>query len=373
MRAPLPLKKLLFILLACLTWLHALETGENLDLPFSPSKFVYIKNITPKKFLEKTIYIGQKIKITYNLLLLSDARLVGVSFDAPIDPHALKLVNKNDITWELQPDGSYQADYIYKVLSKNAAIPQLKATAISQNREYQDVAISPKVALDIYNLKSNPKYSGLVGDNLLITGTKTKKYDESNNILILELKSQNANLEDFNIPNPDIIKQGFQSLQNGHGTYYCIFPKTYSHLTFDFFSLPKNQFKTLTIPIVISQDNTAAQDNLKPKNIFLLYSTLFLVALILLCIAAYIFIWRKKFILIIALILFAYLLWHIFYRNDIILQSNQVVKILPTHNSTTLFVVSTPMEAEIIGRHQKFYKIITPDGKIGWIEKRSTE
>ena len=373
MRAPLPLKKLLFVLLACLTWLHALETGENLDLPFSPSKFVYIKNITPKKSLEKTIYIGQKIKITYNLLLLSDARLVGVSFDTPINPRALKLVNEEDITWELQPDGSYQADYVYKILSKSATLPQLKATAISQNQKYQDIAISPKITLDIYNLKSNPKYSNLIGDNLLITSSKTKKYDETSNILILELESQNANLEDFNIPNPDIIKQGFQSLEDGRGTYYCIFPRSYSRLAFDFFSLPKNQFETLTIPIVISQDDTAAQDDLKPKNIFLLYSTLFLIALIMLSIAVYVFLWRKKFILIITLALFAYLLWHIFYRNDIILQSNQVVKILPTHNSTTLFVVTSPMEAEIIGKHQKFYKIITPDGKIGWIEKRPSK
>lgn len=364
------MKKLLLLLLIFSTlFSQDDQKQEELRLPFSPSKIIYIKNITSQDFLNKTFYIGQKIEVTYSLLLLSDAKLLSVNFESPIKQNKIKLLNEDELAWKLQPDGTYQAKYIYKILSKNTSLPQIKAIAISQNEKYQDIAISPKISLDIYNLKSNPKYSGVLGDSLKILRAKTKKYDEHHNILIFELEAENANLEDFTLPYPDIVKQEFQTIEDNKGIYYCIFPKKYNNFNFDFFSLPKNQFENITIPIVISQDNTAGQDDLRPKNIFLLYSTLFLIIGIIGCIGIYIFLYRKKIVLLLIAILFIYLLWHIFYRNDIILKKEQVIKILPTHNSTTLFIVEKPIFAEIIGSHGNFYKIITSDGKIGWIEK----
>lgn len=363
-------KVFLFFLVLLFSFAQEDDLEEKvLNLPFSPSKIIYIKNITPKDVLDSTLYIGQKIEATYSLLLLSDAKLFDISHDISTKSDGVELINQEEISWKLQNDGTYQAKYIYKIISKDAKLPQIKATAISKNEKYQDIAISPKIMLEVYNLKSNPKYSGVVGDSLKILRSKTKRYDEFNNILALEMQSSNANLEDFSLPYSDIIKQEFQSIEKDKGIFYCIFPKKYSSFNFDFFSLPNNQFETISIPIVVSQDNTAGQDDLKPKNIFLLYSTLFLILAILICIIIYIFFWRKKIVLIIALCLFGYLLWHIFYRNDIILQNNQIIKILPTHNSTTLFIVSKPMVVEIIGSHQNFYKILTPDGRIGWIEK----
>ncbi|CBG40198.1 hypothetical protein [Helicobacter mustelae] len=339
------------------------------SLPLSPSKIIYIKNITPEKNLKKMIYVGQSISITYNLLPLSNASLAKTEFTTPINPQRIKLTNP-DVTWDLQPDKSYQATFTYKIKSKNASLPQIKATAISDDGKYQDSALTPKIALNIYDLKSNPKYSGVVADDLKILRTKTKNYDDMDYIMVLELEGKNANLEDFVLPDSRIKKQEAKKLEDGHGIYYCIFPKNISSLSFDFFSLTTNHFKTLTIPVILSHDNVAAQDDLKPKNIFLLYFTLLLILGILVCVLLYIFLWRSKWLLLLAVLLLCYLLWHIFYRNDIILQPNDVVKILPTQNSTTLFVPTSPMEAEIIGSHENFYKIITKDGHIGWIKKK---
>ncbi|MCE3036436.1 hypothetical protein LW135_01125 [Helicobacter sp. faydin-H20] len=374
------LKQFLFLFVLFFLYVYAeddttLEKQEFLNLPLSPSKIIYIKNITPTKELNKTIYIGQTIKVTYNLLLFSNAKLISTDFDTAINTKSIKPLNAES-EWEIQDDEnnegfqSYQKTYIYKILNKNATIPQIKAIAVSFDKKYQDVAISPKINLDIYNLKNNPKYSGIIADNLKILRTKTKVYDEKSNIMVLELEGQNANLEDFIFPNTKIIKQGIQNIEDNKAIYFCILPKTISSLSFDFFSLPNNQFQTLTIPILVSYDNVAAQDDIKPKNIFLLYSTLFLIAGILILLIVYIFLWRNKWLLLPIFLLSIYLAWHLFYRNDIILQPNQTIKILPTQNSTTLFVVEKPIEAEIIGSHQNFYKIITKDGRIGWIKKR---
>ena len=362
------MKKILLCLGFCLGFLGAESSLDN--LPISPSKIVYIKNITPKETLEKTLYIGQKISVTYSLLLLSSAQLVDVDFDTPIDPKLIELINSDDISWKLQENGSYQATYIYKILSKKATIPQIRATAISNNQKYKDITISPKISLDIYDLRNNPQYSGVVGNALKIKHTKTKMYDNDNTITILELESEKANLEDFSIPNKEIIKQGFQTIDTDKGIYYFILPRTVSNLSFDFFSLPINQFQSLKIPIVISYDNVAAQDDLKPKNIFLLYSTLFMILGIIVSFAIYFFFWRHKTMLVIAIVLIIWLVWHIFYHHNLTIKLGEEIKILPTQNSTTLFVADRTMEVQVIGSHGDFYKIQTPDDRIGWIKKR---
>ena len=363
-----------FLFAICLG-LSFLLAQTNLDsLSFSPSKIIYIKNTTPKELLDKTLYIGQKITITYSLLLLDGSELVNVDFDTS-PRNGVELLNEDSISWQLQDNGSYQASYIYKILSKKATIPQIRATAITQNQKYKDIAISPKISLDVYNLKNNPKYSGVISSSLKVLHAKTKIFDEENVITILELEADNANLEDLSIPNPQIIKQGFQAISQAseqniqHGVYYLIFPKNITNLSFEFFSLAKNQFQNISIPIIISHDNVAAQDNLKPKNIFLLYSTLFLIASVLISLALYILIWRHKLVLLVAILLFLILLWHIFYRHTTIIKTGEQIKILPTHNSTTLFIPSQPLEVQIIGSHGDFYKIQTPDDKIGWIKK----
>ncbi len=366
---------MLRFLISFLLSISFLVAEINLDtLSFSPSKIIYIKNTTPKELLDKTLYIGQKITITYSLLLFDGSELVNVDFDT--SPRSgVELLNGDSISWQLQDNGSYQASYTYKILSKKATIPQIRATALTQNQKYKDIAISPKISLDVYNLKNNPKYSGVISQTFKVIHAKTKIFDEENVITILELEADNANLEDFSISNPQIIKQGFQTLSSSseqntqHGIYYLIFPKNITSLNFDFFSLVTNQFQTISIPIIISYDNVAAQDNLKPKNIFLLYSTLFLITSILISLALYILIWRHKLILLVTILLFLILLWHIFYHHTITIKAGESIKILPTHNSTTLFIPSQPLEVQIIGSHGDFYKIQTPDDKIGWIKK----
>lgn len=356
--------------------LSSLVAETNLDkLPFSPSKIIYISNITPKDLFEKTLYVGQKITITYSLLLLDNSELINVDFDTTTN-NSVELLNADSISWQLQDNGTYQANYVYKILSNKATIPQIRAIALTQNQKYKDVAISPKISLDIYNLKNNPKYSGVVGQTFRVVHAKTKMFDEKNAIAVLELEATHANLEDFFIPNKEVVKQGFQSISPAnrnedtqHGIYYLIFPKEITKLNLEFFSLEQNQFQSISIPIIIAYDSVAAQDNLKPKNIFLLYSTLFLIASILILLSLYFLVWRHKIILLIIFLLLLILLWHIFYRQTTIIKTGEAIKILPTHNSTTLLIAEQPIKAQIIGSHSDFYKIQTPDDKIGWIEK----
>ncbi len=353
------------------------------ELPLSSSKIIYIKNITPKDSLEKTLYVGQKISVTYSLLLLDGAHLADIEFDSSSD--GVKLANGDAISWKLQENGAYQATYEYKILSKIASIPQLKATALSRDQRYKDIAIAPKIALDIYDLKSNAHYSGVVGQELKVLSNKTKMLDDKDADSLIELESINANLEDFSIPDVRIIKQGFktppqeemsidpiskQPIRVQRGLYHITFPKNIASLRLDFFSLEQNQFQTIDIPIIIANDDLTAQDSPKPKNIFLLYSTLFLIAIILVAALAYAFIWRNRAILIVIILLVILLAWHVFYHNSRTLEIGESVKILPTQNSTTLFVVQEPMKVKIIGSHNDFYKIETADEKVGWIKKR---
>lgn len=382
--------------------LNDTKIGVDINkIPRSTSKIAYIDNLSSKN-LKQTFYIGQSIKVIYSLLLLDSSQLVDTKIH-PFSEEDMTLLNQDSINWKIQEDGTYQATFIYKILSNKAYIPQIDVTVLASDQKSKDIAVSPRISLDIYNLKNNPKYCGVIADKINILHIKTRSFDETQAISILEIEALNSNLEDFSIPMAQSHNQGFQTqpkniaLQENQqkksnadevlneqnvnkdqskddgtlkrGIYYIVFPKSLSEINFEFFSLKDNQFHSISVPIVITHDSIATQDTLKPKNIFLLYSTLFLILGILICLTLYLLVWRHKILIVLSILLLAILLWHIFYRHKIELKENQEVKILPTNNSTTLFISKFPIEVQVIGSHGNFYKIQTPNGQIGWIKK----
>ena len=77
----------------------------------------------------------------------------------------------------------------------------------------------------------------------------------------------------------------------------------------------------------------------------------------------------RKILWVLSAIVFCYLLYYLFYTKTATLAPKTNIWILPTHNSTLLETISKPMDIKIIGEHGQYYKIITPDEKIGWIRK----
>lgn len=391
------------------------------SLPKSESKIVYLKN---KDMPDGSYYVGQKIELNYDLYLLGGAKFYSLNL---LSHPGLALLSA--APWEDQNIDEqtqyYRATLTFKIVSTRASLPKIQATALTSDLKKKDSSTTKSQALSVFALSGNSRYSGVIGESLEVVQSVTKSYDDVSNIMILELKSRGANLEDFRIPGDFITSQGFQNIRYSNpepieqynaplseedfdksaegeldsknegqsavpaqsieqlkpeypsygdelkdGVYYVIFPKRISNLTFDYFA--NNSYHSVNIPVVLRDDSVSTQDDLKPKNIFLLSSSLFLVFLVVFFGIVYI-VRRKRFFLIMALILLMVLLWQVFYRHNVKLSPSSDVKILPTERSTVLYVVPEVQRAKVLDSHGDFYKVQLQNGLIGWILKKDVK
>ncbi|BCZ17856.1 Putative periplasmic protein [Helicobacter sp. NHP19-003] len=339
------------------------------------AKVVYVKVADLQELTGKPVYVGQRISVQYNLMLFSKAKFLGAELENLPDPKKLKRLNFTP-NWVASGTDSYSATYSYKILGTKATIPALRVSAFVQDQGYLDKSSAPAIPLQVLDLSAHPNYAGVVANDFSVTGYKVKEYDNANNILVLELQTRGANLEDFKIPGG--FKQGFESSHLGtddaSGVYYCIVPKSLQSLSFNYFSLQEAQFKELHFSLIPIEESVSTQSNLKPKNNLLLFSNIFLMALLLVVVVCYFLTSYKNTALVVAILLVGVLLWNILstYRTGI-LRAQAAIKILPTQNSTLLAIPKEALHVKIIGEHAKYYKIMTDDEKIGWVRKEDVE
>ncbi|WP_260321609.1 MULTISPECIES: hypothetical protein [unclassified Helicobacter] len=339
------------------------------------AKVVYVKVVNLQDLTSKPVYVGQRIRVQYNLMLFSQAKFLGAELENLPDPKELKRLNFTP-NWVASGTDSYSTTYNYKVLGTKAVIPALKVSAFVQDQDYLDKSSAPAIPLQVVDLSAHPNYVGVVATNFSVTGYKVKEYDTTHNILVFELQAKGANLEDFKIPGE--FKQGFEGSHSGtdnvSGVYYCILPKSMQSLSFNYFSLQEAQFKELHFSLIPIEESVSTQSNLKPKNNLLLFSNIFLMGLLLVVIVCYFLTSYKNTALVVAILLMGVLLWNVLstYRTGV-LRANATIKILPTQNSTLLLIPKQALHVKIIGEHAKYYKIMTDDEKIGWVRKEDVE
>lgn len=382
-------------LLAILLWANPeipqeselVEDLSRLDIPQEQTNhIVYLKNTTPESIINAPIYIGQKIPITYRAIFFQNASMNRSSFKEKIPSNELVLENPNQEWQEVAFDRSdfaegdtqkiYEITYMFKVKASNLRIPAFEVSALSSDGFYTDSAISEAINLNATDLYQNKNYAGVVADELRLGVYKAKHYDDSNNLIAFELSALNANLEDFRLPS--IEKQGIErsnfTTPNASAIFYAIVPRSIQGISFEYFSLRTNRFEQVRIPILLTIENVGAQENLRPKNTYLMYWTLFICGVMVTFFALSFFIrrWRKVFWLLGGITL-CYLMYYLFYNQTAVLAENKHIWILPTHNSTLLETTSEPIMVKIIGEHDRYYKIMTPDDIIGWIRKEDVQ
>lgn len=353
-----------------------------LSLFSQQSKIVYLKLIPPN-LGGRELYVGEKIKIKYSLLLFSNASLLDAEFiPNPNEKLASGVEIINPLSqWVKKEDESFENTFIYKIKSPDFAIPSLKILAISEDGSYTDSSIADGVKMEAVEL-GGEFYSKLLAKNVKVSNIRAKKYDEWNNILIFDIDAESENLDEFNLKN--IQKQGFDGEVIRYpankimgGVYYCVLPSQLQELKFSFFNLETLGYEDVKIPIVVKSDRVSTQSDLEPKNTFLIFSNLVLMAsVVFVLLLAFYFRKSKGLMLLflgIALSLMGYLAYLIFTIKEIKTKQGAVVTILPTENSTILQQIGSPIYVEVIGKHKEFYKIKLDEQKIGWIKKEDCE
>ncbi|GAA7518146.1 SH3 domain-containing protein [Helicobacter pylori] len=366
--------KILKIISLILSLLVAFLVAEDAHEPEEiKAKVAYVK-IPQLEDLENTpVYIGQTIGVTYDLLLF-DAEFLEAKIKDGLDKTQIELLSKMP-KWKKVEKELFRATYYYKIKGIKAIIPSLEVSAFSNKDKYIDYSIAPKVALQVTDLSKNPRYANVMAKDLQVVQYKTKDYDDKNNILVMELAFKEATWEDFHIK--EAIKQGFDNAslnqikaKEGSVFYYCVLPKTLQNLSFDYFSLSNRQFKTLSFSAIPTQDTTGIQSDLIPKNNFLVFSNVALLALCVFFLVLFFIFGRKLIFLGLGILCLGFVLYNLlFTQKSALLLAHKKIRILPTQNSTILGLSRDEMPIKILGSHDDYYKILTPHEQIGWVKK----
>ncbi|RVY18295.1 SH3 domain-containing protein [Helicobacter pylori] len=348
--------------------------AENANEPEEiKAKVVYVKIPQLEDLENNPVYIGQIIGVTYDLLLF-DAEFLEAKIKDGLDKTQIELLSKMP-KWKKVEKELFRATYYYKIKGIKAIIPPLEVSAFSNKDKYIDYSIAPKVALQVTDLSKNPRYANVMAKDLQVVQYKTKDYDDKNNILVVELAFKEATWEDFHIK--EAIKQGFDNAslnqikaKEGSVFYYCVLPKTLQNLSFDYFSLSNKQFKTLSFSTIPTQDTTGIQSDLIPKNNFLVFSNVALLALCVFFLVLFFIFGRKLIFLGLGVLCLGFVLYHLlFTQKSAVLLAHKKIRILPTQNSTILGLSKDEMPIKILGSHDDYYKILTPHEQIGWVKK----
>ncbi|MGL2909256.1 SH3 domain-containing protein [Helicobacter pylori] len=368
-----PIKTLKIISLI-LSLLVSFLVAENANEPEEiKAKVAYVKIPQLEDLENNPVYIGQIIGVTYDLLLF-DAEFLEAKIKDGLDKTQIELLNKMP-KWKKVEKELFRATYYYKIKGVKASIPSLEVSAFSNKDKYIDHSIAPKVTLQVTDLSKNPRYANVMAKDLQVVQYKTKDYDDKNNILVVELAFKEATWEDFHIK--EAIKQGFDNAslnqikaKEGSVFYYCVLPKTLQNLSFDYFSLSNRQFKTLSFSVIPAQDTTGIQSDLIPKNNFLVFSNVALLALCVFFLVLFFIFGRKLIFLGLGILCLGFVLYHLlFTQKSALLLAHKKIRILPTQNSTILGLSKNEMPIKILGSHDDYYKILTPHEQIGWVKK----
>ncbi len=356
------------------TFLVTFLVAENTHDPEEiKAKVVYVKIPRLEDLENNPVYIGQTIGVTYDLLLF-DAEFLEAKIKDELDKTQIELLSKMP-KWKKVEKELFRATYYYKIKGIKASIPPLEVSAFSNKDKYIDYSIAPKVTLQVTDLSKNPRYANVMAKDLQVLQYKTKDYDDKNNILVVELAFKEATWEDFHIK--EALKQGFDNAslsqikaKEGSVFYYCVLPKTIQNLSFDYFSLSNRQFKTLSFSTIPTQDTTGIQSDLIPKNNFLVFSNVALLALCVFFLVLFFIFGRKLIFLGLGILCLGFVLYHLlFTQKSAFLLAHKKIRILPTQNSTILGLSKNEMPIKILGSHDDYYKILTPHEQIGWVKK----
>ncbi|GAA9002263.1 SH3 domain-containing protein [Helicobacter pylori] len=356
------------------TFLVADLIAENTHDPEEiKAKVAYVKIPQLEDLENNPVYIGQTIGVTYDLLLF-DAEFLEAKIKDELDKTQIELLSKMP-KWKKVEKELFRATYYYKIKGIKASIPPLEVSAFSNKDKYIDYSIAPKVTLQVTDLSKNPRYANVMAKDLQVLQYKTKDYDDKNNILVVELAFKEANWEDFHIK--EALKQGFDNAslnqikaKEGSVFYYCVLPKTIQNLSFDYFSLSNRQFKTLSFSTIPTQDTTGIQSDLIPKNNFLVFSNVALLALCVFFLVLFFIFGRKLIFLGLGILCLGFVLYNLlFTQKSALLLAHKKIRILPTQNSTILGLSKNEMPIKILGSHDDYYKILTPHEQIGWVKK----
>jgi len=219
--------------------------------------------------------------------------------------------------------------------------------------------------IHLKNLPATPyNFSNLFADNLQILSPISTIMDNKI-ILSFTIKAQNANLKDFNVQNGNLT-----ILAPDEANYFLYLPLNTKKFTFYYFNTKKDNYKKISIPIILKENTISTQTNINPEeNKF--FTPLNIIILIIIALFLIIFlVYQKIILLLIPILLSINLILSFLPKGEKILVKNSKIRILPTENSRIFYSPNIDTKVQIL-KKTKNYSKIKIDKKIGWVKNEN--
>jgi len=234
--------------------------------------------------------------------------------------------------------------------------------------------ISQKINKTIYlnqilktkKLNKIKNFSNILADELNISEPIALKTEEDKILLSFTVKCKNCNLKDFNLTD----NEKFTIINSNTATFIVTLPQNIRNFNFYYFNLKSQSFKKISVPVKIKDETISTQTNINPKeNIFFTPVNILILILIALFLILFL-IYQKIWILIFPLILSGYLIYQFIPKGEVYLHKGQKVTILPTSNSTVIYIIKKDQKAKVIDRSRNYVEIKI-NNKIGWVNENN--
>ena len=339
-----------------------------------PDNQVYDK-IKVKELLLKATNVPKNVVIgeIFSVEIVADTQNdFEFEFETQLDETNIKWLNKKNFQWVKSEDNKYVGTFYLEATSIDAKTLKVGLDLKRNGENYQSSSINiflPKLK----ELRSDENYNHIVADNLEVKKFKTTKFDDINNIMVVEIYGNNVDLSAFNIENKTILKQGVDTINgdfNSQSAYYfAVFKPNKKSLDFNYYNLKKAKFESFSLPVSVEDDDVSTQIGLNPKQSeFSTYKdvTIYSCAVIFLLLA----IWRRRLsYFFVAAVFIALGIYTYNPFGKAVLKPDISVSILPTKNSTIFYTSRKNENVEILDTKGDYSKILFADGKIGWVKK----
>ncbi|WP_249355181.1 hypothetical protein [Campylobacter sp. MIT 12-5580] len=292
--------------------------------------------------------------------------------------------NKNKELVFLNPEAKWQKNgdeynikLYFEAQNSNAKLESIEV-ALSRNKEVFQRSSLLLEPLNFKRVNADKNYSQIVANDLSVKRTRTSYFDDKNLMMIVELRGENANLNDFHLKDETLIEQRIDNVRGDFNSsiafYSAIFAPNKKSLDFSYFNLNTQKLETLSIAVELSADESVStQSDLNPKNNDLVfYKQLGLWIVAGLCFVFFIF--KRSYIALgIAILVLAL---SFFIGTDTqtgVVKSGANAKILPTANSTYFRTSKQDEKVEVLAKRQNYIKVLFEDGAIGWIDEKDLQ
>ncbi|WP_456431155.1 hypothetical protein [Nitratifractor sp.] len=310
-------------------------------------------------YLPKSVYLHQVFPVT---VLGTDAKDSHPSFRfdpssaiRPLASRPLTIINGND--------GFYT--FYFKAERSDFSLPTLwiQDDRASYRLEGRKIPVRPLHA------EPEQRFCGVIASDFTVKNSQVSTFDDTNNLIYLNLVAHEANLEDMHIPG--VVEDGIEKFhRNGalaSAEYYFVIPANVPEITFSYFDTIKQRFVPVTVSTNYRYKPVAAQVDLNPKDSSFTKLKKYGVGALAIFLLLMFLIYRDWFYLFFFILAVALLVTFFLPLKKICVTQGAPLYILPIPDSTVGTRIPQRIEAPILHRYGHFYKIEYHNAT-GWIK-----